>query len=52
MFKSFIYNMQTDPMKPKCVITGLLAKYKDPLTGSYYANAECFKILRSRYRIH
>jgi dynein assembly factor 3 len=31
-----------------CAITGLAAKYRDPLTGCYYANAEAFKELRAR----
>ena len=34
--------------KPVCVITGLPAKYLDPLTQQPYANAEAFKKLRER----
>ena len=37
-------------MKPNvCVITGLPAKYKDPLTGMPYATIEAFKEVRARY---
>ena len=32
--------------RPVCAITGLPAKYRDPLTGVPYANAEAFQILR------
>merc|ERR1711988_1912996 len=35
--------------QPVCAITGLPAKYKDPLTKQPYANAEAFKELRRRY---
>lgn len=42
-----------DPPKPvketKCVITGLPAKYKDPLTGAPYATIEAFRLLRQRH---
>lgn len=34
--------------KPVCSITGLPAKYKDPLTGLPYATIEAFKELRQR----
>jgi len=38
------------PAKPNvCVITGLPAKYKDPLTGMPYATIEAFKEVRARY---
>ena len=38
------------PVKPNvCVITGLPAKYKDPLTGMPYATIEAFKEVRARY---
>jgi len=38
------------PAKPNvCVITGLTAKYKDPLTGMPYATIEAFKEVRARY---
>ena len=33
-----------------CVVTGLPAKYKDPVTGMPYANAEAFKAIRKEYR--
>mmetsp|Transcript_30398 Transcript_30398/g.47621 ORF Transcript_30398/g.47621 Transcript_30398/m.47621 type:complete len:184 (+) Transcript_30398:146-697(+) len=32
-----------------CVITGLPAKYKDPVTGQPYANVEAFKELRKQH---
>lgn len=35
--------------KDKCVVTGLEAKYKDPLTGQPYANLDAFKILREKW---
>ena len=34
------------PRKATCVVTGLPAKYKDPLTGLPYANIEAFKYIR------
>ncbi|GJP48606.1 hypothetical protein CLOM_g7899 [Closterium sp. NIES-68] len=34
------------PAKPTCAITGLPAKYRDPLTGQPYATVEAFKVLR------
>mmetsp|Transcript_33777 Transcript_33777/g.87643 ORF Transcript_33777/g.87643 Transcript_33777/m.87643 type:complete len:311 (+) Transcript_33777:258-1190(+) len=37
------------PEKLKCVITGLPAKYCDPLTGMPYANLHAFKQIRQRY---
>ena len=33
--------------KSKCVITGLPAKYRDPLTGLPYATIEAFKAIRA-----
>lgn len=36
------------PLARICVITGLPAKYKDPLTGCYYANLDAFRELRRR----
>lgn len=39
------------PVRPKCVVSGLTAKYKDPLTGAYYANSDAFKVIRSRYAV-
>eukprot|EP00118_Oscarella_pearsei_P000731 m.5670 g.5670 ORF g.5670 m.5670 type:complete len:336 (+) comp13762_c0_seq1:187-1194(+) len=32
--------------KQYCVVTGLPAKYRDPVTGMPYANAEAFRIIR------
>ena len=40
------------PAKPKrvlCPITGLPAKYVDPLTNTPYATPQAFKIIRNRY---
>lgn len=34
------------PKKPVCAVTGLPAKYKDPLTGLPYATIEAFKYIR------
>ena len=42
------------PARPKklfCAITGLVAKYVDPLTGTPYASPQAFKIIRNRYVI-
>ena len=39
------------PVKSRCVVTGSLAKYFDPLTGQPYAHAEAFKVLRARHKI-
>jgi hypothetical protein len=35
------------PVPRRCVISGLPAKYMDPLTMQPYANVEAFKILRA-----
>mmetsp|Transcript_43395 Transcript_43395/g.106157 ORF Transcript_43395/g.106157 Transcript_43395/m.106157 type:complete len:323 (-) Transcript_43395:79-1047(-) len=35
--------------KPKCVITGLPAMYRDPLSGHPYAHQNAFKKLRDQY---
>lgn len=40
------------PPKPKrtvCPVTGLPAKYIDPITGTPYATPQAFKIIRTRY---
>ena len=37
------------PRKQFCPITGLPAKYIDPLTGTPYATPQAFKIIRNRY---
>ena len=34
------------PSKPVCVVTGRLAKYKDPITGLPYSTIEAFKYIR------
>jgi hypothetical protein len=34
---------------PICPITGMPARYKDPLTGTPYANKDAFKIIREKY---
>ena len=34
----------------RCVITGLPAKYRDPLTGLPYANVEAFREIRMRHK--
>lgn len=42
------------PARPKklfCAITGLVAKYVDPLTGTPYASPQAFKVIRNRYVI-
>ena len=38
-----------DPEPTKCVITGLPAKYKDPLTGQPYATIQAFKEIRKQH---
>ncbi|CAI5507238.1 unnamed protein product [Closterium sp. Naga37s-1] len=38
------------PAKPTCVITGLPAKYRDPLTGQPYATIEAFKVIRQMWQ--
>ena len=35
---------------PPCIVTGLPARYKDPLTGCAYADAAAFKILRQNHQ--
>ncbi len=46
-----IFNRKPELRKKShlCVITALPAKYLDPLTKQYYANAEAFKVLRERH---
>lgn len=36
-------------LRMTCPITGLRAKYCDPLTGTPYANKEAFKIIREKF---
>ena len=46
-----ILKQQIKPVLPKntCIITGLPAKYKDPLTGLPYHNLAAFKELRKKF---
>jgi len=46
-----IFNKKPEIKKENriCIITGLPAKYFDPLTKHYYANADAFKLLREKY---
>ena len=40
------------PRKPRkrcCPVTGLPAKYMDPLTGTPYATSQAFRIIRNKY---
>ncbi|XP_074282603.1 SWR1 complex subunit 2 [Silene latifolia] len=37
------------PKKAVCAVTGLPARYRDPMTGLPYATKEAFQILRERY---
>ena len=49
---NYIHDISSlDPVKPKCVVSGLTAKYKDPLTGAFYANSDAFKVIRSRHAV-
>jgi len=44
------FNKKADQKERKtCAITGLAAKYYDPLTKQYYSNVDSFKIIRERY---
>jgi vacuolar protein sorting-associated protein 72 len=49
IFEGFKGPSTTPKEKKICVITGLPAKYFDPLTNQPYANLEAFKIIRERY---
>ena len=49
IFSNFNRKPQAKKESHLCVITGLPAKYLDPLTKQNYANSEAFKILRERY---
>jgi hypothetical protein len=40
---------RSKPIKRICAVTGAYAKYKDPLTGKFYANREAFKVIRSQF---
>ena len=46
--KYFPQHKSRPPEKMLCAITGLPAKYKDPLTGLPYANIAAFKMIRSQ----
>lgn len=39
-----------EPEKPVCVVTGLPAKYKDPVTGLPYATIDAFKRIRAEHK--
>ena len=46
---SFPGHTKNGPPKMKtCAVTGLPAKYKDPLTGAFYATKAAFKTIRQR----
>jgi vacuolar protein sorting-associated protein 72 len=44
--RSHTSNSKSKSRLPVCAITGLPAKYLDPVTNKYYANIQAFKILR------
>lgn len=46
---TFSYTCPARPKRVYCSITGLPAKYVDPLTKLPYATAQAFKIIRNRY---
>lgn len=52
-YNRIFQNFNNKPEKKKqshtCSITGLPAKYFDPLTKQYYANKESFKNIREKY---
>lgn len=52
-YKRMFSNFNKKPERKKenniCSISGLPAKYFDPLTKQHYSNIESFKILRERY---
>jgi len=37
--------------KKNCIVTGKLAKYRDPLTGALYADINAFKEIRRRHKL-
>ena len=45
----FASNKVSIPQKAYCPVTGLPAKYKDPLTGLPYATAQAFRYIREHY---
>lgn len=52
-YKRIFSNFNKKPEKKKesfiCPITGLPAKYFDPISKQHYANIDSFKIIRERY---
>lgn len=40
----------TPPEPPRCVVTGLPARYRDPQTGAPYATLDAFRTIRGRGR--
>lgn len=46
---TFSYPCPTRPKRVYCPVTGLPAKYVDPLTKLPYATAQAFRIIRNRY---
>ncbi|KAG0495361.1 hypothetical protein HPP92_000051 [Vanilla planifolia] len=49
-FQSELHTTSTlYPKKSLCIVTGLPAKYRDPMTGLPYATKEAFKIIREEF---
>ncbi len=48
-YKTFSYVCPTRPKRVYCSVTGLPAKYIDPLTKVSYSTAHAFRIIRNRY---
>lgn len=48
-YSTFAHQALHRPKRVYCSITGLPAKYIDPLTKQPYATAQAFKIIRNRY---
>ena len=46
---TFSYSCPTRPKRVYCSVTGLPAKYVDPLTKLPYATAQAFRIIRNQY---
>ncbi|GMI73167.1 hypothetical protein HRI_000986000 [Hibiscus trionum] len=46
----FHLSLHPDPKKAICAVTGLPARYRDPMTGLCYATKEAFKIIRECFR--
>ena len=45
----FANSKVSTPQKAYCPVTGLPAKYKDPITGLPYATAQAFRYIREHY---